>query len=475
MIRKLATFFLLLGVTILATYYAPAAAKTPCYILLLILYFRSNQEAMWLAFFLTISDGFWGFFNPFEVVITLIPGLPQIEVAHIYIILSVIKASRRESPGAFFHDNFLKLMGVYILLLVIQGYLLGLSGELNVQFRLVKFILPLALFYSVPRLFRKEEDFRECFVYLFPMAFLALFAQVFTITTSLTPSQYLGVYKKFWFTVDVAKGKTYRGFYSSATVLTAYFGAFYLLARKDKYFHFLYLFAVLAACLLCVVLSATRGWLLGFSLSFILFLAFVLRLNFKRVATVGIAATVMIAGLLLIPVVEKQFTNAFKRFTTLEKLAGGDVTAGGTLSRISERSPRVLDKWSETPITGWGFSDTFFKYADFHVANQNILLHAGILGALFMGAFFIFYHGKLLARSLQLLPGHPMKDALLVFVVFFPGWFMIHSSSGQHFSFYSDPGNGIVLSLYFTMGALAYKFPYNPNLNKPDPPPVIPS
>ncbi len=475
MIRKLATFFLLLGVTILATYYAPAAAKTPCYILLLILYFRSNQEAMWLAFFLTISDGFWGFFNPFEVVITLIPGLPQIEVAHIYIILSVIKASRRESPGAFFHDNFLKLMGVYILLLVFQGYLLGLSGELNVQFRLVKFILPLALFYSVPRLFRKEEDFRECFVYIFPMAFLALFAQVFTITTSITPSQYLGVYKKFWFTVDVAKGKTYRGFYSSATVLTAYFGAFYLLARKDKYFHFLYPFAVIAACLLCVVLSATRGWLLGFSLSFILFLAFVLRLSFKRVATVGVAATVMIAGLLLIPVVEKQFTNAFKRFTTLEKLAGGDVTAGGTLSRISERSPRVLDKWSETPITGWGFSNTFFKYADFHVANQNILLHAGILGALIMGSFFIFYHGKLLARSLQLLPGHPMKDALLVFVVFFPGWFLIHSSSGQHFSFYSDPGNGIVLSLYFTMGALACKFPYNPNRNNPVPPPVIPS
>lgn len=471
MIRKLAEFFIVLVATILATYYAPAVVKTPFYILLLIAYFRSKQEAMWMVFFLTISDGFWGFFNPFEVVMSVLPGLPPIEVAHLYIVLTIIKASKRESPGPFFNDTILKVIAVYIVLLIAQGYLLGLSGAMNVQFRLVKFILPLSLFYSVPRLFRTEEDFRECFLYLFPMAFLALFAQVFTITTSITPSQYLGVYKKFWFTVDVAKGKTYRGFYSSATVLTAYFGAFYLLARKDKYFHFLYPFAIVATGLLCVVLSATRGWLLGFSLSLMLFLTFVLRLSFKRLASVLTAGAIMITGLLLIPVVEKQFTNAFKRFTTLEKLAGGDVTAGGTLSRISERSPRVMDKWSETPITGWGFSDEFFKYADFHVANQNILLHSGILGALLMASFFIFYHGSLLARSLQLKPGHPMKDTLLVFVVFFPGWFLIHSSSGQHFSFYSDPGNSIVLSLYFTMGALAYKLSFNPNDKKPVPPP----
>lgn len=133
-----------------------------------------------------------------------------------------------------------------------------------------------------------------------------------------------------------------------------------------------------------------------------------------------------------------------------------------------------MDKWSETPITGWGFSDTFFKYGDFHVGNQNILLHSGILGALIMGLFIFYFHGMLLARSLQLYPGHPYKEASIVFSTFFPGWFLIHSSSGQHFSFYSDPGNSIVIAYYLTLGALTYRLSFNPQPKKnvPTSPPV---
>ena len=61
--KKLIEFFLLLGATILATYYLPEIAKTGFYVLLLIAYFRSKNEAAWLTLFLVISDGFWGYFN----------------------------------------------------------------------------------------------------------------------------------------------------------------------------------------------------------------------------------------------------------------------------------------------------------------------------------------------------------------------------------------------------------------------------
>jgi len=472
MLRKLAEFFLWLGATILATYYLPEIAKTPFYILMLIAYFRSSNEAMWLALFLTTADGFWGFFNPYDVVVKIIPGLPAIEVEQLYIALTLIKASRLESPGPYFHRNMLWVLGGYVAFLVVQGYTMGLSTQMNVQFRLVKFLLPLALFYSIPRLLRTEENFRDFFVYVFPLAFLALFAQVFTITTSLTPSQFLGVYKKVWFTVDVDKGKTYRGFYSNNTVLLSYFGAFYWLSRKKIFFDSRYLFAVMAACYLCVVLSATRGWLIGFSLMLALYLIFVLKMSIRQTASIGFVSAVIVSLLMLIPVVEKQFTNAFLRFTTLEKLASGDATAGGTLSRITERSPRVMDKWSESPVSGWGFSDEFFKYGDFHVGNQNILLHAGIIGAILMLVFIFFYHGKLLARSLQLLKGNPYKETLLLWATFFPGWFSIHSSSGQHFAFYADPVGGIVIGVYLTMGAMLYKLSFNPLHKIEESPPI---
>jgi len=455
--KKLIEFFLLLGATILATYYLPEIAKTGFYVLLLIAYFRSKNEAAWLTLFLVISDGFWGYFNNYEVVLSAIPGLPPIEIGHFYVALSAIKARRLTVAEPPFYNIFLKVLGVYLLFLIAQGYLLGLSSELNVQFRMVKFVFPLLMLYSIPRLFQTEQDFRECFRYFFPLAFLALFAQVFTITTGMTPSQFLGVHKEFWFTVDVHHGKTYRGFYSTRMVLLSFFGALFYLANRKRTFHPNYLFAVIAADFMSAFLSATRGWLLGMSFALIFFLIFIARFDFRRVATTTLILIGIIGGLLMMPVVGKQFTNAFKRLTTLEALAGGDLTAGHTLERLDKRSPRVMNKWSETPFTGWGFSDTFFKYADFHVGNQTILLHSGILGAILLGMFFVYYHFTLYYQSSLLPRGHPLKGALLVFVVFFPGWFMIHSSSGQAFSYYQDPGGGIHMGLYFCFGAAVYR------------------
>ncbi len=195
MLRKLAEFFLLLGATILATYYLPEIAKTPFYVLLLIAYFRSANEAMWLAFFLTTSDGFWGYFNSYEVVLKLIPGLPAIEVEQIYIALALIKASKRESPGALFHTGVLRIMAGYIAFLVVQGYTMGLSPELNVQFRLVKYLLPLSMFYTLPRLFRREEDFRDFFLYVFPMAFWPCLRRYLPSQPALRPRSFWGFTK----------------------------------------------------------------------------------------------------------------------------------------------------------------------------------------------------------------------------------------------------------------------------------------
>ena len=42
-----------------------------------------------------------------------------------------------------------------------QGYAIGLSTALNVQFRVIKHILPLFLLYSLPRLFTKMDQVKD--------------------------------------------------------------------------------------------------------------------------------------------------------------------------------------------------------------------------------------------------------------------------------------------------------------------------
>ncbi|MBK8489350.1 MAG: hypothetical protein IPL49_00250 [Saprospirales bacterium] len=409
------------------------------------------------GFFFVVSDGLLGFFNNYEAVLSAIPGLPPVEVGHFYIALTLVKALKKGSPYKPFFNGVLGILLVYLGFLVVQGYVIGVEPEMNVQFRIIKFILPLLLLYTIPILFDEEEQFRQTVVLFIPFAFIALFAQIFTIATGIAPSQMMGLYQKLWFTTHTIKGYTYRGFYSTSMVLISFFGAMYYLATDSRQFNKVLLYGVIIADFLSAFLSATRGWVLCFLFSTILFLVFVLKLSARRVGVIVISSAVVIMGLMAVPVMNTQLTNAFKRVLTLEALAGGDLTAGGTLERLDDRAPRVVNKWLASPLTGWGFSDDFFHYADFHVGNQNILLHSGIIGGVLLLWFFGYFHLNLVPRSLALPRSNPYKNALLVFPIFFFGWFIIHSTSGQQFQYYGDPDGMIPLAFFLSFGAFAFR------------------
>lgn len=449
------------------TYFTPTAVASLFFIGTLIAYFRSSNEGFWLAFFLAISNGVMGFFGNYSAVVTIIPGLPPVEVAQFYIMLTVVKASL---SGKRVHQPFFKpaylVMMIYILFLFAQGYAVGLSLELNVQFRVVKFIIPLLLFYSLPMLLHREKQYEDFFRYCFILAISSLFTQVFTIATAMTPSNFIGATGAAYLAFDVSEGATYRGFFSTHIVLIALFGSCYYLARKEHGFTNLYLFAIMGSCFLTAFLSATRGWTLSFSLIIVGFILVILRLNPKQLLSVSVTGFLLVGGLMLIPIVGKQFSNALERMSTLEALAEGDLSAGGTLSRIDERSPRVMNKWRESMLTGWGFSDTFFDYRDFHVGNQNILLHGGILGVLALMGFFAHFFIRLLLVATRLPRSHTLKKALLVFPLFFLGWFLIHSTSGQHFSLYQDLSGALVQSIFFGLGATMHRLIINDDLHE---------
>jgi hypothetical protein len=51
----------------------------------------------------------------------------------------------------------------------------------------------------------------------------------------------------------------------------------------------------------------------------------------------------------------------------------------------------------------------------------------------------------------------PYKPPLLIFPVFFVGWFFIHSSTQYYFTYALTPDNGLIQAIFFSMGALIYK------------------
>ncbi|MRR22217.1 hypothetical protein EG830_04475, partial [bacterium] len=165
-------FFALVAVTFVTTYFSPPVIASVWYVALLVMYYLSDDEPLWLAFFLVTIDGFMGFFGLYEVSMSLLPGLPAVEISQIYILLTVVKALQKKSRVKVFYTKYLQVLGGYVIFLILWGQLMGLTGGLNVYFRVLKTTLPFLLFFSLPKLFKDIRDYKRFYSIIFIVIFL---------------------------------------------------------------------------------------------------------------------------------------------------------------------------------------------------------------------------------------------------------------------------------------------------------------
>ena len=79
-----------------------------------------------------------------------------------------------------------------------------------------------------------------------------------------------------------------------------------------------------------------------------------------------------------------------------------------------------------------------------------------MIGFVLLNGFLIYFAYMLMGLYLRFPPGHQYRDEVIVFVVFLVGWFFIHSTSGQQFSFSGMPEKIIPQALFFSFGALQF-------------------
>lgn len=447
-------YILLVGISIVANYMLPVVAKDLWFLFLLYFYYRSKDEVLWFAFIMTLHDGFAGFFGSRGVNIEIIPGLPQLEYGHLFIVIAFLKIIVHKKKSFVFYVHWLGILFSYILFLVISGYAQGVPLEYNFTLRVIRLIFPIFLIYLLPKLITTIEEYERLFAFIFFLGLMAFMAQFFSVVTGTSPMTYLGLKEGRVF--EDLEQRAWRGFYNVTATLMSFFLAQFYLGSKKPIFNRFYLQIILIASFGTVFLSATRGWIVGYGISLLLFLIFVIRINIRKLFIFSMVLAVFFQLLMLQPRIRTQFYNSFDRFMTLEALVEGDLTAGGTVQRATERGPRVMKKWAESPLIGFGFSDTFYKTNDGHVGNQNILLHSGVVGALLLLGFWYYFFFKLIGLSHQVRKKHWLDNSLLVFPIFFLGWFFIHSTSGQHFGYYLQYRYAFAQAIFFSFGAIVY-------------------
>jgi hypothetical protein len=245
-----------------------------------------------------------------------------------------------------------------------------------------------------------------------------------------------------------------RAISSGFVVFLVLIGAMFYSLQKKQVFNRNYLYIIIAISVISIFFSATRGWEIAIGAMLILFFIIQAK-NVKRFAiSFFVSAISIFVMYTYIPVINKQINQSIIKLTTIEKITEGDITAGGTLRRIDYRGPKVIKKFNESPVFGFGFSDQYWEYEDGHVGNQNLLLNGGIIG---FSLFFLFWI-SFIVKVFQVYSGlstlNNYKTSLLIFILGIIGILIIHSTSMQMFTYtIGFTGRGFLITFFFSMAA----------------------
>ncbi len=450
--RGIVWFLILTAGTIIATYFTNSIISSFWSLLLLVLYYRSDDEPLWLAFFLVTVDGFLGFMGLYSVTLTLFPGLPAIELSQFYVMLAFIKAFSGRSRHPVFYRKYMQILGIYLIFLILWGLVMGLSSELNMYMRVLKTSIPFFLIFSLPRLMPDLHAYKRFFGIVFIIVLSAFALQIFSLITGIYPAEAFVSAGE-----EIENDEAFRTFYNAISTLIGLFGALLFLSIKGKTgFSSWMLLLVVFASFLMAVLSATRGWIIAFGFIILMFALFIQTRDRRNLIRLAVVVAILIFAGSRSGRIRDQIEFSRERLVTIESIRTGDPTAEGTLHRLDVRGPEVMRVWRESPLFGWGFSDTGFRSSDGHVGNQTLLMFSGLAGFVLLNGFLLYFIYMIYIAYRRSPKAAPFRNGYLVFIIFLTGWFLIHSTSSQQFYFNTVPLRVIPQAVFLGMSVIWY-------------------
>lgn len=399
---------MLLIVSVLLIYFVPASLNRVVFLFLLVPIWFSKSDYFWYAYVLLVLEQPGGLFSggivddPYRLPIYNLYSGVSFSFIELYIFLIILKPIIKGKLNVYnifiFKKEFQVLGGLLVLLLVIT-FVQGVSYS-NLE-RTYKTLISLSLYFSAIFVFRKEADIISFFKAIFPFVFIALFLQLYGITQN---QQIVALFKPgVTLTQGVLSGELKRPVEIAVILLLSFFGSLLFIGTRKRHFSKIYLVLINTVSFVSIIMTATRSWFLGFVAVYLFY--FILNLRFLKssflYASIGIAFIVFL--IMFMPSLGSQIQQASGRLETIEELAKGDITAGGTLNRLTERGPRVMEGYKKSTILfGAGFSNVYYEYGDGHVGYQNILLHSGILGFIVLFGFLINIYLKPYGLSLKI-------------------------------------------------------------------------
>jgi len=440
--REGLTFVGLIFTTLIFLYFAFPSVQLIFFLILLASFYYSKNDYFWLAYFAVVIFETGGFFAR-----DLILGFGAVPLSLVFMVSMtfVLKRLRKINHVVLLVHKHLRLWIIYMLVLLIIGILiygLGDAGKsgLRYYFFVAIFVATTPVLFAIPRYFEDYNFLVNFSKLIFIAIFINLVGQIIHIAVGnpvfLIFKPDLTFYGEGLMDIEFGS-HLIRPIWGHWICFLGIFLALFFQIRDEGIFSRSFLYTIIFVSYISIFIGATRGWILSFS-----FIIFTLPFVFSTSRNIGIVLKFFFGSLIFI-VMLYSFSSSFRiqadlvfeRLTTLELLVEGDVTAGGTNARLTERHDKVFDVFKESPVFGKGISSSALDVNDSHVGNQNMLMEGGIIGFLINLSIWISivlmalrYHFKSKGFAFY-------KQELLVVVIIFIALFLIHSTSSAVFGY----------------------------------------
>jgi len=430
------------------------------FLFLLFIIFHSKDDVFWLSWFILIINGISRMFtigtadNIYRIPMYRIMSGISLGFNELFLIMYIIKYLTKKTKVFSLFNKYAILILIYGAFTIAYSFILGISQSSLISS--IRTILPWFWLIILPAFLSDTEKVEHSFQLIAPFVFICFILSIYSQITGRYLHDILSGESRIGY-LGEAESELVRSLHSTFLIFPVVFLAlFYMGIGKNK-FNYIYLNLVIITGTLIIILSATRGWIIAFLIllsSYFFLKGYDLM---KQLARVLIIVGIMIFIIqLFYPLFLFQLSKSYERFMSLEELVEGDLTAGGTLARITERGPRVMSEFRKSPIIGWGFSDYYFRHRDIHVGNQTMLLQGGVLGYLFWMIIYIMILYKIYSLGQYKYNILYIGKSYIIILLAMIASFVIHSSSTHMWGFYGSGQEVILQWAYILTTANAY-------------------
>lgn len=382
----LISFVLLLG--IFSSYFLPQGLNRLVFLFLLTVFYFTDKDYLWIAFFLAINFSPGGFFMGATIesqhhlpIYTILRGY-SFSLFDIFLVISLYKAIQKKSKIFYVYNLYLPAFGILVLVLV--GLIFGANSETYIIF--FRGLLACSLIFSLPVLLNKEISFYKFIYCFFPFVFFEVVCQIYAIRTGQMLVQFLD--PTYEMSVDQLSSGSIRAIGYGYNIITfSLILSFVFFVTQENILPKWYIILIISLCLFSSILSATRQ-------TIILYFIIIILNSFYSKVVKSKNFLLLISGIVLfIFVVNRSFDSSSAIAGSADRFMSGfekDNPTNTFQFRIEKRLPVIINNIKQSPIVGYGISQKMYLTADSHLGGiLFVMIQGGIVGLIIMIAFVI--------------------------------------------------------------------------------------